>query len=172
MNELEAVKNKLLSHLPHIQYEYDPSELEGGSSWLDLNLDDQTINIEWKPSSGFGLYVNEDRESYGSGPTEIYRDSEIMFKRLLILFEQHKFHLKLKEIREILGVSQVELGKMLGKQQAAVSKLEARESDVLFKNICSVITALGGTLEIRAHFDSFDVPLDLSCDDNETKKLA
>jgi DNA-binding XRE family transcriptional regulator len=169
MNDLEAVKDNLLLNMPNIHFEYDPSDNEAGSSWLDLQLDDQFINIEWKPNKGFGLYLGDD-DSYGVGPNEVYRSAEPLVKRVSMLFREHKLNLKLKEIREILGVSQKELAELLGKQQGSISKIESRERDVLLKTLCTVINALGGKLEIKAHFDDFDVPLDFSCLNNQDDK--
>ena len=170
MNELETVRNSLLKQIPNINCDYDPAENETGSSWLDLRFENQFINIEWNPNKGFGLYLENDG-SYGLGPNEIYRNKDALFKRILMLFIEHKVLLKLKEIREIRGVSQTELGALLGQKQGSISKIEARENDVFFKTICSIISALGGTLEIKAHFDDFDVPLDLSCINDKNKNL-
>lgn len=168
MNELEIVRDNLLKSIPKINYDYDPSEIESGSSWLDLQFEGQFLNIEWNPNKGFGIYF-DDVDSYGLGPSEIYRDKDILFKRVKMLFMEHKQHLKLKEIREILGMSQIQLGELLGQKQGSISKIESRESDVLFKTICSMISALGGTLEVKAHFDDFDVPLDFSCSNGDRK---
>ncbi len=171
MNELEIFRDELVVRLPHLVYEFDPAETESGSSWLDVRFENQLVNIEWKPDKGFGLYTKAE-VSYGTGPDEVYRSKEALSKRILMLFVEHKIHLKLKEIREIRGISQTELGNLLGQKQGSISKIEAREVDVLFKTLCSVITALGGKLEIKAHFDDFDVPLDFFCSSDEDKKLA
>ena len=171
MNELEAIRDGLLRKLPTIDYDYDPAETESGSSWLDLHFEEQYLNIEWKPNKGFGLYF-QDQNSYGTGPEEIYRSKDKLLKRIYMLFLEHKLRLKLKEIREIKGVSQTELGALLGQNQGSISKLESRESDVLFKTLCSVVKALGGKLEVKAHFDDFDVPLDFSCTNDENHKPA
>ncbi|MFV2005088.1 MAG: helix-turn-helix domain-containing protein [Gammaproteobacteria bacterium] len=171
MNELEAVKNDLLKRIPQLDCDYDPGETESGSSWLDLRFENQFINIEWNPGKGFGLHL-EDVDSYGSGPNEIYRNKDKLYKRIYMLFLERKLHLKLKELREIKGISQSELGELLGQKQASISKIETRENDVLIKTLCAMVEALGGTLEIKVHFDDFDVPLDLSCSTNNDRKLT
>ena len=171
MNELEIVKENLLKRIPQIDCDYDPGETESGSSWLDLKYEGQFINIEWNPSKGFGLYLDDD-DSYGSGPNEVYRNKDKLYKRIFMLFLDQKLHLKLKELRELKGISQTELGKLLGQKQGSVSKIESRENDVLFKTLCMMVEALGGSLEIKAHFDDFDVPLDLSCSMDDSKKRA
>jgi DNA-binding XRE family transcriptional regulator len=170
MNELKTLKDDLLKEIPQILCDYDPGDTESGSSWLDLKYEDQFINIEWNPAKGFGLYLDED-DSYGVGPNEIYRSKEKLYKRIFMLFVEHKLHIKLKELREIKGMSQTDLGKLLGQKQGSISKIESRDNDVMFKTLCTMVEALGGTLEIKAHFDDFDVPLDLSCS-SENKKMA
>ena len=122
-------------------------------------------------SSPGALYLDED-DSYGLGPNEIYRNKDKLYKRINMLFLEQKLHLKLKELREIKGISQSELGDLLGQKQGSISKIESRENDVLFKTLCMMVEALGGTLEIKAHFDDFDVPLDLSCSKDNNKKTA
>ena len=170
MNELKTLKDDLLKKIPQILCDYDPSDTESGSSWLDLKYEDQFINIEWNPAIGFGLYLDED-DSYGVGPNEIYRSKEKLYKRIFMLFVDHKLHIKLKELREIKGISQTDLGKLLGQKQGSISKIESRDNDVMFKTLCTMVEALGGTLEIKAHFDDFDVPLDISCS-SDNKKMA
>ncbi|VAW69036.1 hypothetical protein MNBD_GAMMA10-2423 [hydrothermal vent metagenome] len=171
MNELEAVRDNLREQIPGINCDYDPCENESGSAWLDLRFENLTINVEWNQDKGFGLYI-DDIDSFGTGPNEIYRSKDKLFKRILMLFVERKLHLKLKEIREIRGISQLELGVLLGQKQGSVSKIESRESDVLFKTICSVVNALGGKLEIKAHFEDFDVPLDFSCSNETDRKMS
>lgn len=170
MNELKTLKDDLLKKIPQILCDYDPGDTESGSSWLDLKYEDQLINIEWNPAKGFGLYLDED-DAYGVGPNEIYRSKEKLYKRIFMLFVDHKLHIKLKELREIKGISQTDLGKLLGQKQGSISKIESRDNDVMFKTLCTMVEALGGTLEIKAHFDDFDVPLDLSCS-SDNKKMA
>ena len=171
MNELEIVKINLLRRIPQIDCDYDPGETEAGSSWLDVKYEDQSINIEWNPDKGFGLYL-DDGDSYGIEPNEVYRNKEKLYKRIFMLFLDQKLHLKLKELRELKGISQSELGVLLGQKQGSISKIESRENDVLFKTLCMMVEALGGSLEIKAHFDDFDVPLDLSCSMDSSKKIA
>ena len=50
-------------------------------------------------------------------------------------------------LRKRLGLSQEELGKIIGDQQPAVSKLEGRENFEL-NTLRAVVAALGGTMDI------------------------
>jgi transcriptional regulator with XRE-family HTH domain len=62
----------------------------------------------------------------------------------------------LEELRKARSLSQEEVAAALTVNQAAVAKLEKR-SDVHISNLRRYIEALGGTLEITAHFDKTSV---------------
>ncbi len=57
----------------------------------------------------------------------------------------------LNELRNALEISQEELGKLLNKKQAAISRLE-RRSDMHISTLRAFVKALGGKLEIIASF--------------------
>jgi len=57
----------------------------------------------------------------------------------------------LSELRKSLDVSQEDLAKLLKVSQASVSKMESR-SDLHLSSIAAYIEALGGELELVAHF--------------------
>jgi len=59
--------------------------------------------------------------------------------------------LTLAELRKTFDVSQEELAKILDVKQANVSKLERRE-DMRLSTLFTYIRAMGGDLEIIAHF--------------------
>lgn len=163
MNELEAIKDAVLEKLPNLEWDLDLPDNASASSWLDLNLGDNVVTIEWKPTKGFGLYLDDD-ESYGSKPNEVYRTAERLLSRIDLLI-QHKRTLRMREIRELLDLSQEELGKFLGQKQASISKIESR-SDIKFTTLLKYISALGGRVEIKAHFDDCDVTLAFSDQDD------
>ena len=52
----------------------------------------------------------------------------------------------------------VELAARLGIQQAAVSKVERRQ-DLHLDTLSAIVTALGGTLEMKVKFPGGEVPL-------------
>lgn len=62
-----------------------------------------------------------------------------------------RHEIRLTELRSALGVSQEELGQLLKKKQAAISRFE-RRSDMHISTLREFITALGGRLEIIASF--------------------
>ena len=57
----------------------------------------------------------------------------------------------LAELRNALGISQDELGQLLKRKQAAISRLE-RRSDMHVSTLREFIKALGGRLELIASF--------------------
>lgn len=59
--------------------------------------------------------------------------------------------IRLTELRNVLGISQEELGHLLEKKQAAISRFE-RRSDMHISTLREFIAALGGRLEIIATF--------------------
>lgn len=61
--------------------------------------------------------------------------------------------LALSELRQAQDLTQVELAKKLGIDQGAVSKIESR-TDMYLSTLRNVIAAMGGKLELTAHFPS------------------
>lgn len=59
--------------------------------------------------------------------------------------------IRLAELRNALNISQEELGELLNKKQAAISRLE-RRSDMHISTLRAFVKALGGELEIIASF--------------------
>ncbi len=159
MKELESIKAELTKVFPNMAWKYDPAEIETGSSWLDLETNKQWLTIAWQPHQGFGLYLGAP-DAYGSGPDEVYRNRDVLIKRVLMILRDHKAEIKIKEIRELLGITQQELADLTGQQQSSISKLENRE-DVFMKTMVKVIRALGGEIEIKAHFNECDISLSL-----------
>lgn len=60
---------------------------------------------------------------------------------------------RLAELRKSLGVTQTELAEMIGKSQSAVSQLEHGEIGLSLEVLRSIVTQLGGEVEITAIFD-------------------
>jgi len=62
----------------------------------------------------------------------------------------------LSELRRALRVSQQELAHALGKSQAAIAQMEQRD-DMKVSTLRETIEAMGGRLELVAHFPAGDV---------------
>ena len=65
----------------------------------------------------------------------------------------------LQELRQARTLSQNEMAKSLGIKQAAVSKLE-RRADMYLSTLRKFVEAMGGRLEIVAHFPEGDVAIE------------
>src|SRR5437870_10962682 len=69
----------------------------------------------------------------------------------------------LDELRAARELTQEQLAKLLGVEQAAVSKME-RRTDMYISTLQTAIKAMGGDLEIRAVFPDGTVRIDQSRD--------
>ena len=70
--------------------------------------------------------------------------------------EQLKTEMAINELREAFSLTQGELASKLNIKQPAISRLEQR-SDMYVSHLREVIEAMGGKLEITAHFDNTQV---------------
>jgi transcriptional regulator with XRE-family HTH domain len=78
--------------------------------------------------------------------------------------------LALAELREAQDLTQVQLAKKLGVDQGAISKIE-RRTDMYLSTLRNVIQAMGGKLELTAHFPSGEAHvLALRAEDRRRKK--
>ena len=72
-------------------------------------------------------------------------------KRSRALAEKYRAEMPLDELREARTMTQVHLAKILGVNQAAVSKME-RRADMYVSTLQDFVKAMGGELKITAHF--------------------
>lgn len=81
--------------------------------------------------------------------------------QLLVASKGRGGHLNFKGIRELYGHSQVQFARKVGIKQSAISRFEKRD-EVKLSTLVAAIKALGGKLEVRAHFADSDVPICLA----------
>ncbi len=159
---IERLKKLLDQRLPSCAVVVDAPDRAGGNWWIDVSMGKKSHTLEFRPGRGFGLFHHA--AGYGEGPAEIYRTPERAVQRLAQLMATsngNAIHLGLKEIRELYGHSQVALAKKAGVKQPAISRFEKR-GEVKLSTLAATIQALGGKLEVRAHFEDADVPISLS----------
>ena len=72
-------------------------------------------------------------------------------ERSRALASKYRSEMALDELREAREMTQVHLAKMLGVNQAAVSKLE-RRTDMYVSTLQDFVKAMGGELKITARF--------------------
>ena len=137
-------------------FSFDQPRDKDGVWWLDLVVDDRPTTVFWKAETGFGLFVSE--ETFGQRPDELHTDASKAAKRLLQIAERQASHeggiMTLKELRLLLGQTQMSLANALGTGQAEISRLESRD-DTHVDRFRSYVEALGGTLELRVTFPDF-----------------
>jgi DNA-binding XRE family transcriptional regulator len=147
--------------LPRSHVKVDEPERDGGNYWLDVSMGKKRHTLEYRAGQGFGLF-HEDA-GYGEGPAEIYRTPERVAHRLTQLMTTaagKRVQLSLKDLRELYGHSQVKLAKKIGVKQSAISRFETR-NEYKLSTLVANIKAMGGKLEVRAHFPDSDVPISL-----------
>lgn len=158
---IKTLKRLLTEMLPQSHVKVDEPERVGGNYWVDVCMGKKRHTLEYRPGKGFGLF-HEDA-GYGEGPAEIYRTAERAAQRVAQLMAASNgkaIHLGLKDIRELYGHSQVTLAKKAGVKQPAISRFEKR-GEVKLSTLAATIKALGGKLEVRAHFSDADFPISL-----------
>lgn len=158
-NTIKDLERLLSSELPDCEVSVDPPHDPSGTWWIDVRCGRGLVTAEYRPGKGFGLFKEDG--GYGEGPVEIYRSTERVVRRLTQLLapgQSAAEDLTLKDLRKLFGLSQAELADKAGVKQAAVSRLESR-SDAKLSTLTAAVEALGGQLEIRAHFPDSSVPI-------------
>lgn len=145
-----------------VSFDIDEPSNPDGDWWLDLEIDGMRSNILWQSALGFGLFT--DASGYGRRPQEIYRKPAEASARILQLAAQWRkdarIHpLGLRELRHLLGETQSDLANILGTDQARVSRLE-KGTDIKVSALINYLRAMGGRLELRAHFPTFEAPIE------------
>lgn len=175
MNPIEWLASMLSERFSDVHLTLDPSDHGNGSWWLNVELQDQVVVVEWRPGKGFGVSSDSD-EGYGDGPDEIYQHVDETYNRVTsLLLRRGKTvpprAVLLRRLRESRHVSQVELAERLKVQQSAISKME-RRSDMYISTLRNVVSAMGGTLEIRANFPDGIVRIIQFDDLEEEQRMA
>jgi len=160
---IDHLKHLLGKNLPTVQVRVDEPEHAGGSHWVDVSLGKKRQTVEYRPGKGFGLF--HDNTGYGEGPSEVYRTPEraaLRLAQLLTATGRSKVtDVGLKTLRELYGQSQETVAKKAGIKQPAISRFEQR-GEVKLGTLEATIKALGGKLEMRAHFPDADIPISLA----------
>ncbi|MGA2655348.1 MAG: XRE family transcriptional regulator [Gammaproteobacteria bacterium] len=80
-------------------------------------------------------------------------------KKIAAQIEQELLSMPLNELRQAQQLTQQQVAKKLRLNQAAVSKME-HQTDMYISTLSRFIAAMGGRLEIIAHFPHGDVIID------------
>lgn len=156
---VSALLQSVSTLLPAARHRVEPGGVKAGNWWLEFKKGNRSATVEWRPQRGFGVY-DPSKDAYGSGPREIFHSSEMVARRLVQLLSAKTGSSWLTQLRELHGVSQVEVARRLDIRQGNISKLEKR-SKVQLATVINLVAALGGNIEIRAKFPEGEFPLDL-----------
>lgn len=164
MNAIESLAAAVSQAVPaawtRLRTPRDPT----GVWWLDTKVDDHHVTVEWSPQRGFSVSASVLGDGYGEGPEETYPEADTAIARVVELLQKRAFTqppqpVALRELRALLGRTQVDVAERMGVGQAAVSRLEHRD-DVTLGSLRRYVEALGGKLDIRVRTPAGDeVPL-------------
>ncbi|HEV8542595.1 MAG TPA: helix-turn-helix transcriptional regulator [Verrucomicrobiae bacterium] len=160
-NLIAEFQDRLAGKVPESAVKLDASE-SGDQRWLEIRARNKRLTLEYLAKTGFGIFRRN--AGFGEGPAEVYRTAELAADRVAQLIASGKKRretLSLKDLRELYGCSQVQLADKIVVQQAAISRFEQR-SEVKLGTLAAAVKALGGELEVRAHFRDCDVPISLN----------
>ena len=97
-----------------------------------------------------------------TGRTQFSKLTENLSPQRRARIEARKIELRedmaLHELRKALGQSQEALAAKLDVNQPAITKME-RRTDIRISSLKRMIEAMGGSLEIKAHFPQGDVTI-------------
>jgi DNA-binding XRE family transcriptional regulator len=159
MPPIDKLAKDLQARFPEAEIETRKADDPDGFQFLNLQLADLEVAVEWKKDEGFGLSSFGDTSDELSGlfeaPDEWYSNPEAVFHRIISLILDHKSTkpeaVSIPEVRHERGMSQEKLSEALQVRQATYSKLE-RRGDVKVSSLKKVIEAMGGRLRIQAVF--------------------
>jgi hypothetical protein len=154
-NPIQQLEAAITARFPKAQTSLDAPNTPRGSWFLDVNLDDHAVNVEWNAKQGFGVTARGE-PGFGEGVDEVYSDAVAATDRVLnLLLTRGKSvppePVLLRELRAERNLSQVKLAELLDIQQASISKMENR-NDLLVSTLQAVVSAMGGRLVIKAMF--------------------
>jgi hypothetical protein len=137
-----------------------------GEWFIDLAINDLNTTVSYRPGFGFGIFTSD--PLFGARPDEVYRDPKAAAIRLRQLASQWARDARLtspslRDLRLIMGMHQTHVAQAWGGggDQTTISRLEMRDDHKL-STILDYVAALGGQLELRARFDAFEAPIDVS----------
>jgi len=70
MTDIEIIERDLRARFPGATVRIDRPSVAGGTWYVDIRRNQQTLTIQWRPDRGFG--VSADAGAYGDGADEVY----------------------------------------------------------------------------------------------------
>ena len=153
MRMIESLHDDVLRAVPSAALRLREPRDPQGVWWLDARVDGHHVVVQWSPRRGFGVSASAFEDGYGEGSEETYDDVSAASARVIGLLERRSFTspppaVALRELRALLGHTQVEVAQLLGVGQAAISRLEHRDL-ITLGSLRRYVEALGAELDIR-----------------------
>ncbi|HEY9792556.1 MAG TPA: helix-turn-helix transcriptional regulator [Candidatus Obscuribacterales bacterium] len=152
INDIQRMQRIIEGAFPTARVSLDEPLRKTGVWVLDVFLPDYHLAIAWQAKKGFGL-VADKTHGYGEGADEVFRDLDTALTRVVHLLNCKRptvppQSVRLKDIREELGLSQDEVAKRLQTNQGGVSRQESR-SDCRVSTLTAYVHALGCELLVK-----------------------
>ena len=134
-----------------------------GEWMIDVSQGRFRTSVAWRSARGFGIFTAPD-QGIGDRPDELYKRPDDACARVVQLIRRGRpgppsAFMMLKELRQLMHTSQVDLAQTMQKDQAFISRLEGRD-DMLLSSLIQFIEAMGGQLELRARFENWEARID------------
>jgi hypothetical protein len=154
-NDVERLRELLEDRFPDGSYSILKPRTETGSWFLDVSLKGYDLVIQWRPGRGFGLSTPVSHDS-GSGPDEVYEDVDSAYERAkALLLSQTPTRPPTRAT-----LPQAELASGLSSNQGTASH-SRRRNDVRLGTLHSLVSAMGGELQVLAQFPDRTIPIQI-----------
>lgn len=168
LSALEVFMSACRQQWPDVAIEVDEPLNPDGQWWIEVRLANFIFTLIWKAGSGFGFYTDFEASADWEKPAEIHRSPEQAIKRLGQLYEQRSnpdqlSGALLRHVRELSGLTQVELSERIRRKQSAISRSESQDvSKLTIKSFKEFAEGSGFSIEIKLHSEQSDITLPLS----------
>lgn len=161
--QIEAFVLHTTTAVPGSTVTIDAPRNPDGEWFIDVSAGDFQTAVAWRSAHGFGFFTAP--SGYGDRPNEVFKSDVMAGMRLKQLHDQWIASssvrpVSLAQLRQLTGTPQATLATALHLNQPAVSRFEKRE-DVKISTLTSYLEAMGGRLDIRAHFEELGFSVDL-----------
>jgi len=104
-DSIQDLRERILAWFPTAKVAIDSANTPTGSSFIDIELDEYPVNVEWRPGKGFGITAGS-ADGYGTGADEVFGDWEKAFARIVTLLQSKSRTaapqlVRLRELREL-----------------------------------------------------------------------
>lgn len=151
MNPTKEICAAVLQELAEVECRVDEPADSGAAWFVDFVAGERAVVVECRRGRGFGISTI-DQATYGQGPDEVYSSAVLAAQRVIELLRDGgrtvpSDEVLLRELRELMKMTQKQLGDAMGVGQAHVSKVEHR-SDASLSTLTRMVEAMGGRLEL------------------------